>query len=109
MPVNYANLEAYKGKITTEEKEHRFREKLCFYCGAKNHRAKDCHKKKRLQPNNSNYTPRDTRAHAVTTQENTQDEESPSPPYDHGPSVSSIHALSNRFAALSISLNDEDF
>ena len=58
MPVNYANLEAYEGKITAEEKERRFREKLCFYCGAKNHHAKDCRKKKHSRPSNSNYTPR---------------------------------------------------
>ena len=109
MPVNYANLEAYEGKITAEEKERRFREKLCFYCSAKNHRAKDCRKKKRSRPNNSNYTPRDTRARAVSTQEKTQEEESPSPPFDHGPSVSSIYAPSNRFDPLSAPLNDEDF
>ena len=35
-----------RGKLTKEERERRFKNKLCLYCGKPNHMAKDCRVKK---------------------------------------------------------------
>ena len=72
------------GKISKEEKDRRFREKLCFYCGKPGHTARECHLKKsqlsqgssNRRPNPSNPRPRtDVRARATVTQEEQYEEE----------------------------------
>jgi hypothetical protein len=109
--INYANLEAAEGKITPEEREQRFREKLCLYCGRPNHRAKECRKKLARTGKNSNKTfvRREMKACATNTQEDNDND--PSPSYDHRPVISSVYSP-NCFDPLrpaSASLNDEDF
>ena len=37
------------GKLSKEEKDHHFKEKLCFYCGRPNHTAKECRTKASAQ------------------------------------------------------------
>ena len=72
------------GKISKEEKDRRFKEKLCFYCGKPNHTARECQVKKsqlaqgtsNSRPNQRNQRPRqDFRARATVTQEETYEEE----------------------------------
>jgi hypothetical protein len=109
--INYANLEAAEGKITPEEKQRRFKENLCLYCGRPNHRAKDCRKKlaRNGKQGNKNFVRREMKARATTAQDDNEDD--PSPSYDHGPQISSIRSP-NRFDILrpqSAPLNDEDF
>ena len=71
-------------KISKEEKDRRFREKLCFYCGKPGHTARECCLKKsqlsqgssNRRPNSSNPRPRpDVRARATVTQEEQYEEE----------------------------------
>jgi hypothetical protein len=64
------------GKISKEEKDRHFKEKLCFYCGKPNHTAKECQvKKSQLSQGSGNKHPQGTRprtdfrARATTTQE----------------------------------------
>ena len=46
------------GKISKEEKDRCFREKLCFYCRKPGHTAKECHlKKSQLSQGSSNRQP----------------------------------------------------
>jgi hypothetical protein len=109
--INYANLEAAEGKITPEEKQRHFKENLCLYCGRPNHRAKDCQKKlaRNGKQGNKNFIRCEMKAHTTTAQDNNEDD--PSPSYDHRPQISSIRSP-NRFDLLrpqSASLNDEDF
>jgi hypothetical protein len=49
--INYANLDALGGKISKEEIEQCYAEKLYYYCGVGKYLAKDC-QKKRAQQNN---------------------------------------------------------
>jgi hypothetical protein len=69
------------GKISKEEKDRRFKEKLCFYCGKPNHTAKECQvKKSQLSQGPGNKHPQSThprtdfRARATTTQEEQYEE-----------------------------------
>jgi hypothetical protein len=69
------------GKILKEEKDRRFKEKLCFYCGKPNHTAKECRvKKSQLSQGSGNRRPQGTcprtdfRARATTTQEEQYEE-----------------------------------
>jgi hypothetical protein len=69
------------GKISKEEKDRCFKEKLCFYCGKPNHTAKECQvKKSQLSQGSGNRRPQGThprtdfRARATTTQEEQNEE-----------------------------------
>jgi hypothetical protein len=69
------------GKISKEEKDRRFKEKLCFYCGKPNHTAKECRvKKSQLSQGTGTRHPQGTRprtdfrACATTTQEEQYEE-----------------------------------
>jgi hypothetical protein len=69
------------GKISKEEKDRHFKEKLCFYCGKPNHTAKECQvKKSQLSQGTGNRHPQGTcpqtdfRAHTTTTQEEQYEE-----------------------------------
>ena len=70
------------GKISKEEKDRRFKEKLCFYCGKPGHTARECRvKKSQLSQGTSNRRPpgnrprNDFRARATVTQEDQYEEE----------------------------------
>jgi hypothetical protein len=72
------------GKISKEEKDRHFKEKLCFYCGKPNHTAKECQvKKSQLSQGSGNKRPQGTRprtdfrARATTTQEENEEGEIP--------------------------------
>jgi hypothetical protein len=92
------------GKLTKEEKDRRYKEKLCFYCGKPNHTAKDC-RMKTNQQRQGNFKPRtqrpgsDFKARATTTQEESYEEA----PEEHPAQISSIY-LDHRPAS-----EDEDF
>ena len=69
------------GKISKEEKDRRFKEKLCFYCGKANHTARECRvKKSQFAQGSTNRRPQSTRprqdfrARATVTQEPTYEE-----------------------------------
>ena len=75
--INYANLEAQEGKITKEEKERRYKEGLCFFCGIKGHDAKRCNKKKNCD-NQRGPRPnfkQDMKARALTSEETKQEDQ----------------------------------
>ena len=75
--INYANLEAQGGKITKEEKERRYKEGLCFFCGIKGHDAKRCNKKKNCD-NQRGPRPnfkRDMKARTLTSEETKQEDQ----------------------------------
>ena len=42
---NTPNKPQQRGRLTKEEREHRFKNKLCLYCGKPNHIAKECRQK----------------------------------------------------------------
>ena len=78
------------GKISKEEKDRRFKEKLCFYCGRPNHTAKECRiKKSQFQSNQSSRPskPRqDFRARAAVAQEESYEET----PEEHPAQIAAI-------------------
>ena len=102
--INYANLEAQGGKITKEEKERRYKEGLCFFCGIKGHDAKRCNKKKN-RDNQRGPRPgfkRDMKARALTNKETKQEEQSllstpPSYQSQQSSMISRISIPQNRF------------
>jgi hypothetical protein len=79
------------GKLTKEEKDRRYKEKLCFYCGKPNHTAKECCAKT-LQMNQGSNKPSqrprtDFRARATTTQEESYEEA----PEEHPAQISALY------------------
>src|SRR5882757_232272 len=80
------------GKLSKEEKDRRYKEKLCFYCGKPNHTAKEC-RTKTLQTNQGgnkpgNQRPRtDFKARATTTQEESYEET----PEEHPAQISAMY------------------
>jgi hypothetical protein len=77
------------GKISQKEKDRRFKEKLCFYCGKKNHMAKECRAKQSKQGNTSR---RDTKTRGLTAQDDSPDSnEQPSPSYEDTTHVSRFY------------------
>jgi Retrotransposon gag protein/Zinc knuckle len=108
--INYANLEAAEGKISKAEKDRRYKEKLCFYCGKPNHTARECRLKKGKNPDPRNRSKRDAKARAVTTEEN--DDTKASPPYEEQPmAISRIYPANNRYDIIrpASAPNDLDF
>ena len=75
------------GKLSKEEKDRRYREKLCFYCGKPNHISKDCRTKKAGQGRFNSDNPRsDFRTRASTTHDEVYEE----PPEDHPAQVAAL-------------------
>jgi hypothetical protein len=84
------------GKILKEEKDRRFKEKLCFYCRKPNHMAKECQvKKSQLSQGSGNRCPQGTRpktdfrACATTTQEEQYEERET--PEEHPAQVAAMY------------------
>jgi hypothetical protein len=81
------------GKISEAEKQCRYKEKLCFYCGKPGHTAKECCIKQSNrghgQGNRSGVPRQDVRARAVATQEETYEDT----PEDHPAQIAAISHL----------------
>jgi len=100
----FTGKEQYK-KISKEEKDRRFREKLCLYCGGKGHMVKECRIKQNAQnaPRTGQNTKRDWKARATTTQETEKSGESSAPTYEEYPpsaTISRLYQDSNPFGLL---------
>ena len=95
----------FGGKLSKEEKEKRFKEKLCFYCGKPNHVAKDCRTKKRQgnQRQGPSHPQPGFKARATTTLDETMEDK----PEDHPAQVASM-SINHPHHAIP-SLNNEDF
>ena len=80
------------GKVSHQEKDRRFKEKLCFYCSKPGHQVRDCQVKK-SQPG-TGRKPRqrcNTRTRLLTTEETKRQEEGgPSRPTDYNNSNVSL-------------------
>ena len=78
------------GKISKEEKDCRFKEKLCFYCGKPNHTAKECRIKKSQYQSSQSSRPskprQDFRARAAVAQEELYEET----PEEHPAQIAAI-------------------
>jgi hypothetical protein len=94
------------GKISEAEKQRRYKEKLCFYCGKPGHTAKECHIKQSSrghgQGNRSGIPRQDIRARAAATQEETYEDT----PEDH---PAQITALSRLVIGQHVTPINEDF
>jgi hypothetical protein len=81
------------GKISEAEKQHRYKEKLCFYCGKPGHTAKECRIKQSSrgcgQGNRSSVPHQDVRARAAATQEETYEDT----PEDHPAQIAALSCL----------------
>ena len=77
-------------KLSKEEKDRRFKNKLCLYCGKPGHMARDC-RLKRTNPANSqsrNQRPRtDTRVRATAAAEDTYEDT----PEEHPAQISALY------------------
>src|SRR6266404_1459920 len=70
------------GKLTAEEKDHHFKNKLCLYCGKSGHMVQACNKKKE----------NDARPHnPVTTRATTTQEEAPLDEDDSSSHIASLY------------------
>jgi hypothetical protein len=94
--TGYDQTPGTMGKISKEEKDRRFKEKLCFYCGKQGHRAKDCRAKKAAQGGARPGPRRDTKARGLTAQDPEKQEEEPSSSYEDTTHVSRFYT-NNRF------------
>jgi hypothetical protein len=94
------------GKISEAEKQRRYKEKLCFYCGKPGHTAKECHIKQSSrgcgQGNRSGIPHQDVRTHAAVTQEETYEDT----PEDH---PAQFAALSRLVIGQQVAPINEDF
>jgi hypothetical protein len=94
------------GKISEAEKQRRYKEKLCFYCGKPGHTAKECCIKQSSQGcgqgNRSGVPRQDIRACAVANQEETYEDT----PEDH---LAQITALSRLVIGQHVTPINEDF
>jgi hypothetical protein len=94
------------GKISEAEKQRRYKEKLCFYCGKPGHTAKECCIKQssrgRSQGNRSSVPCQDVRTCAAATQEETYKDT----PEDH---PAQIAALSRLAIGQNVAPINEDF
>jgi hypothetical protein len=86
------------GKISKEEKDRRFKAKLCFYCGKPNHMAKDCRTKKSAQSGSRPGPRKDTKARGLSAQDSEMQEEAEgsSPSYEDQTHISRFYT-NNRY------------
>jgi hypothetical protein len=102
------------GKLSKEEKDRRFKEKLCFYCGKPGHSAKECRTKKYNQsqgtrrPGTSSRPRSDFKVQAMTTQEDPQEATIEDHPAQIAAVYQSLHPCFITPGPSSTSLN-EDF
>ena len=90
------------GKVSCQEKDRRFKEKLCFYCGKPGHQVRDCRVKK-SQPGAGRKPGqrRNTRMWLLTTEETEPQEEGGPTDYDNSNvSLSRFYANVNRYDIL---------
>jgi hypothetical protein len=94
------------GKISEAEKQHCYKEKLCFYCGKPGHTAKECRIKQsgrgHSQGNRSGIPRQDVHTRAAATQEETYEDT----PEDH---PAQIAALSRLVVGQQVAPINEDF
>ena len=93
---------AMVGKVSRQEKDRRFKEKLCFYCSKPGHQVKDCRAKK-SQPGAGRKPGqhRDTRTRLLTTEETKPQEEGGPTDYDNSNvSLSRFYVDVNRYNIL---------
>ena len=90
------------GKVSRQEKDRRFKEKLCFYCGKPGHQVRDCRVKK--SQSGAGRKPgqrRDTRTRLLTTEESEPQEEGTPTDYDNSNiSLSRFYTDVNRYDIL---------
>jgi Retrotransposon gag protein/Zinc knuckle len=90
------------GKVSRQEKDRRFKEKLCFYCGKPGHQVRDCRVKK--SQSGAGRKPgqrRDTRTRLLTTEESEPQEEGAPTDYDNSNvSLSRFYTDVNRYDIL---------
>jgi hypothetical protein len=96
------------GRITKAEKDRRFKEKLCFYCGKPNHMAAQCRGKKSTRGTAGPGPRRDARTRALTQDANYDAKEQPSPSYEDSTHVSRFFHASDILRPKSAPVN-EDF
>ena len=89
------------GKVSCQEKDHRFKEKLCFYCGKPGHQVRDCRVKK-SQPGAGRKPGqhRDTRTWLLTTEETEPQEGGPTDYDNSNVSLSRFYVDVNRYDIL---------
>jgi hypothetical protein len=92
--IRFTGKEPYK-VISKEEKDRRFREQLCLYCGGKGHMVKECQVKQNAQnnPRTRKNPRRDTKACATMTQESENSGKSPASIYEEFPPSATISRL----------------
>src|SRR5882757_3039253 len=96
------------GKISKAEKDRRFKEKLCFYCGKPNHMAAQCRGKKSTRGTAGPGPRRDARTRALTQDANYDTKDQPSPSYEDSTHVSRFFHASDILRPKSAPVN-EDF
>jgi hypothetical protein len=90
------------GKVSRQEKDRRFKEKLCFYCGKPGHQVRDCRVKKSQSGTGRKPGQRhDTRTWLLTTEETEPQEEGAPTDYDNSNvSLSWFYTDVNRYDIL---------
>ena len=90
------------GKVSRQEKDRRFKEKLCFYCGKPGHQVRECRvKKSQSGPGRKPGQRRDTRMRLLTTEESEPQEEGAPTDYDNSNvSLSRFYTDVNRYDIL---------
>ena len=71
------------GKVSRQEKDCCFKEKLCFYCGKPGHQVRDCRVKKSQSVGRRPRQRHDTRTRLLTTEETKPQEEGGPTDYDN--------------------------
>ena len=101
------------GKVSRQEKDRRFKEKLCFYCGKPGHQVRECRvKKSQSGVGRKPGQHRDTRTRLLTTEELEPQEEGAPTDYDNSNvSLSRFYMDVNRYDILRPKLApvDSDF
>ena len=90
------------GKVSRQEKDCRFKEKLCFYCGKPGHQVRECRvKKSQAGAGRKPGQRRNTRTWLLTTEESEPQEEGAPTDYDNSNvSLSQFYTDVNRYDIL---------